>query len=293
MSTSSKDNKTGILLMIAAMFGFALADTLIKWSSETGSGGAGPGQIILYLGVSGLIMFGAMLVRSGERLSRATLFDRMVLLRTFGDLIGVIGFITALTRMPVGDASAILQVQPMVVMVGAAVFLNERISLSRWIAVIAAFCGVMIIVRPGMETFHPASAFVLLGVIGLSIRDLVTRALDPAHSTVAVSFIAATMLMPLGLILHGVKDIPVDFALETNIVLIASGICGTLAYYAITLATRIGEVSVVAPFRYSRILAAFLVAFVILGERPDHWTIIGAMVVVAAGVWVMLRERGG
>ena len=277
--------------MIAAMIGFALADTLIKWSSETAAGGAGTGQIMIYLGISGLILFGGTMAYSGERLTRHTLFDGMVLFRTFGDIIGVIGVTTSLTLMPVGDVSAILQIQPIVLMLGAAWFLKEHVTAHRWIAVVVAFFGVMVIVRPGLEAFHPASAFVLLGVLGLSIRDLGTRALGPSHSSVVVAAIGCAALIPFGVVVYFIQGVPIDMSLETNIILIAASVAGVVAYYAITLAMRVGEVSVVAPFRYSRIIAAFVIAYVLLGERPDVWTIVGSFIVVAAGIWVLVSER--
>jgi len=273
--------------MIAAMIGFALADTLIKWSSETAAGGAGTGQIMVYLGISGLILFGGTMAYSGERLTRHTLFDRMVLFRTFGDIIGVVGVTTSLTLMPVGDVSAILQIQPIVLMLGAAWFLKERVTTDRWIAVTVAFFGVMVIMRPGLEAFHPASAFVLLGVLGLSIRDFLlgvlglsirdlgTRALGPSHSSVVVAAIGCAALIPFGILVYFVQGVPV----------------GVVAYYAITHAMRLGEVSVVAPFRYSRIIAAFVISYLLLGERPDAWTIVGSAIVVAAGIWVFVSER--
>jgi len=277
--------------MISAMTGFALADTLIKWSSETAAGGAGTGQIMVYLGISGLVLFGGTMAYSGERLSRHTLFDGMVLFRTFGDIIGVIGVTTSLTLMPVGDVSAILQIQPIVVMLGAAWFLKEQVTAHRWIAVGVAFLGVMIIVRPGLEAFHPASAFVLLGVLGLSIRDLGTRALDASHSSVVVSMIGCVALIPFGILIHFIQGAVVDTSVETNVILLLASITGVVAYYAITHAMRLGEVSVVAPFRYSRIIAAFVVAYLILGERPDLWTLVGSAIVVAAGIWVLMSER--
>ncbi len=291
MTPRPERNGLAILLMIASMFGFALADTLIKWSSETGSGGAGPGQIILYLGLSGLVLFGGMMLYSGQHLTRATVLDRVVVLRTVGDLIGVVGFTSALTKMPVGDASAILQIQPIIVMLGAAVFLREKVTLRRWVAVGIAFVGVMIIVRPGLASFHPASPLVLMAVIGLSIRDVATRVLDPSHSSAAVSLIACILLLPLGWLIQNMLDVPFDFGLETNIVLIASSVCGAVAYYAITQAMRLGEVSAVAPFRYSRLVAAFLVAYLLLGEKPDQWTILGSLIVVATGIWMLTGER--
>ena len=277
--------------MIAAMVGFALADSLIKWASETGSGGAGPGQIIIYQGLSGVVLFCGIMAATGERVSRETVLDRMVMLRTAGDLLAVACFTTALTRMPVGSASAILQIQPLEVMLGAAVFLKEAITPRRWIAVAIGFCGVMMIVRPGAEAFHPASVLVLLAVIGLSMRDLATRALGDAHSTVVVSALISAVMIPLGLIVHIVLRTPADFARETTILLVASSLCAMMAYYAMTRAMRLGEVSAIAPFRYSRLVAAFVIAFVVLGERPDEWTLIGSTVIVAAGIWVLTGER--
>jgi len=228
---------------------------------------------------------------SGEPFARATMLDRTVLLRSAGDLIGVLCFTTALTKMPVGDASAILQIQPIVVMLGAAVFLREQVSARRWIAVAVAFFGVMIIVRPGLDAFHPASPLVLLAVIGLTIRDLATRVLDPSHSSAFVALIASVLLLPLGWWVQVAQDVPLDYGWETNVVLIVSSICAAVAYYAITQAMRLGQVSAVAPFRYSRLIAAFLVAYLLLGEKPDFWTVLGSIIVVIAGIWVLTGER--
>jgi len=253
----SSGNRLGITFMIIAMIGFAIADSLIKLSSDTGIGGAGSGQIIIYLGASGVVLFAGIMAASGERLTRRTVTDRFVILRTAGDLVGVLGFITALTRMPVGDASAILQIQPIVVMLGAALFLKEVVTPRRWVAVVLGFVGVMIIVRPGFEAFHPASFFVLLAVFGLSVRDLATRALDPSHSSAAVSLVASIGLFPLGFALFWFGSDAIDYALKTNAILLLSSIFGVLAYYAITHAMRIGEVSAIAPFRYSRIVGLY------------------------------------
>ena len=291
MTKRTDNNGLAIGFMIAAMIGFALADALIKLSSETETGGAGPGQIMIYLGIAGVLVFGGVMAASGERFTRETAHDRMVVLRTAGDLIGVLCFTTALTRMPVGSASAILQIQPLVVMLGAAVFLKEAVTMRRWVAIAIAFCGMIMIIRPGAEAFHPASILVLGAVIGLSIRDLATRALAPTHSTIVVSALISVAIIPMGFAVHFALEIPADFARDTTVLLIASSMCAMAAYYAITKAMRLGEVSAIAPFRYSRLVAAFIVAFILLGERPDAWTLIGSAVIVAAGIWVLMGER--
>lgn len=291
MTPRPTDNLSAILLMIAAMVGFAFADTLIRWSSLIEGGGAGPGQIIVFQGVAGLVLFGAIMLRSGERLVRSTVLDRIVLFRTLGDLAAIVCFTTALTRMPVGDASAILQLQPLGLVLGAALILKEKVTLQRWLAVGIGFAGAMLIMRPGFESFHPASSLVFLAVIGLTVRDLATRVLDPKHSTIAVSVLVSALMIPLGIVVHGAMSDVVDTATETLALLIASSVCAMAAYYAITEAMRRGEVSVVAPYRYTRSVAAFVIAYIFLGERPDIPTALGAAIVIAAGLWMLTKER--
>ena len=277
--------------MVVAMSGFAVGDTLMKLASQGGRDGATAGQMLAFQGLVGIVLFGLLMRRSGDGLSRKLVTDKVVLWRTFSDIGSAAAFVTALTLMPVGNASAILQFQPIVVTLGAVLFLGETVRWRRWSAIAVGFVGVMIIIRPGMDGFTGASIYVLIAVAGLTVRDLLTRVLDPEHSTMAISFFVSIAIIPTGLLVHFVGT--ADWYVSTDrfiYLLISSGfVMG--AYYALTEALRVAEISAVAPYRYSRLVAAFLAAFALLGEKPDLPTLMGSGLVVMAGLFVIARER--
>lgn len=283
-------NLRAILLLAGAMSGFALADTLIRLAATDSTGQASSGQIIMFLGSMGLLIFSIMMHRTGERFTR-DLIDRVVIVRSLSDVTAVVCFMSALTLMPVGDATAILQVQPLVVMIGAVFVLKERVDRWRWLAAIVGFLGVLFIVQPGAEGFSPASLFVLIAVGSLALRDLTTRMLDTRHATQTISALVCLGMIPTGLTMHILTGQESDLSGTVAAYLILTSLIANGSYYFMTMAMRMGEVSVLAPFRYVRLVTAFLFAFIILGERPEVQVLLGSALVMAAGLASVFRER--
>lgn len=288
-----KSNLQAILLMTFAMSAFALADLLIRMASTGGTGSASAGQMLALQGLIGFFFFSVLMRRRNQRITPELMKNPFVLARTLSDLVAATCFVTALTLMPVSDASAILQVQPLVVTMGAVLFLGERVGVYRWSAIFVGFIGVMIIIRPGTQGINNASILVLLSVLGLSARDLFTRKLPTHMSTlVIVCFVSAT-LIPVGFFLH-VFTLPVSFfSIDMPVLVIAviSACSGMVGYYALTECMRIGEISAVAPYRYTRLISAFVFAWILLGEVPDTQTLIGSAIIVTAGISVIYREH--
>ena len=129
------------------------------------------------------------------------------------------------------------------------------------------------------------------GMFGLAMRDLSTRMVPPDMPTLRVSTYGMVMLLPAGLFLLAIGDGPRALSPLNYAQMGGAIVVGVLGYWAITAAMRIGDVSVVAPFRYSRIIFALLIGTLVLGERPDMWTLIGAAITIAAGIFSFLRER--
>ena len=285
-------NGPAVALMVVAMALFAMDDALIKLASAL-PGGASPGQAIAFHGTVGALVFGLMMLRSGARITRDLLTDRAVLARTFGDVIAVCGFVTALTLMPLGNASAILQVQPLVVTLGAALLLGERVGWRRMAAILAGFVGVLVIIRPGLAGFTPVSGLVLIGVAGLAIRDLATRVVKARHSTAAISTVVCVAIVPPGIALHAALGTGPLTAMDAEAVgaLALASAFGTIGYWCITQAARLGEVSAIAPFRYSRLVFAILLGWIVFREVPDGPMIAGSLMVVVAGAYALRRER--
>lgn len=282
------DNLRGAVLMTLAMLGFAGEDMFIKLMA----GALPTWQIIAALGCGGALVFGTLTVLMGQRLLTRAFLSRAVLLRNLGELIGTVGFVTAIALTPLSSASAVLQATPLAVTLGAALFLGEPVGWRRWSAILAGFVGVLLVIRPGLEGFDINSLFAVQGVIGLAIRDLSTRRVDRGVSSYQLSFLAFLTLIPaagvLSLVSPRAPVLPDAYLWSMTA---GAVVLGALSYYAIVGAMRIGEVSFVTPFRYSRMLFALVVGFFVFGERPDVLTLLGAAVIVGSGIYTVLRER--
>ena len=282
------DNLRGAALMVMAMLFFALEDMLIKFMAVS----LPIGQIVGMLGVGSAIILAIFLV-----IQRQPLFDRNmltlpILLRAVGELIGTVGFVTAIALTPLSSASAILQATPLFVTLGAALFLQETVGWRRWTAILMGFFGVMLIIQPGMDGFDWNSLFALQGVLGLGIRDLATRRVPKEVSSLQLSFLAFLVLIPSAIILMLVNG--------TSLVTLtpvlwgyfsAAIVIGIVAYYCIVAAMRMGEISFVTPFRYSRILFALAIGVGVFKEEPNAIMLAGATIVVASGLYTLWRER--
>ncbi|TCP42301.1 DMT family transporter [Rhodovulum marinum] len=281
------DNLRGIALMVAAMAAFALEDMFVKTVAQS----LPVGQILLTLGAGGASAFALMALARGQRLWSRALLTRPVLLRNLGEVVGTLGFVYAIALTPLSSASAILQATPLVVTLGAALFMGAEVGWRRWTAIGVGLCGVLLIIRPGLSGFQPASLFAVMGVFGLALRDLATRATPRTVGSLQLSAYGFGMLVPLGvlLLIFGTGPAPVDGAVALR--LGAALVMGVAGYYAIVEAMRMGEVAVVTPFRYTRLLFALVIGVLAFGERPDAATLTGAAIIIASGLYTLWRER--
>ena len=282
------DNGRGILLMILAMAAFAVEDAIIKALSAE----LPPGQIVATIGLGGALAFGAVALRRREAVISRDLLAPPVMIRNLAEMTSTAAYVMALSLIPLSVASAILQGVPLVVTMGAALVLGERVGARRWAAVAVGLCGVLVIVRPGMAAFEPASLLAVLGMATLAARDLATRRVPERVSTAQLSAWGMASLVPAGgllLLLPG-QDVLVPSGRAAAGTL-AALVMGLVAYAAIIAAMRAAEASAVAPFRYVRLVFALAVAWIAFGERPDAATLWGSAIVIAAGLYAFLRER--
>ncbi|MGA9251546.1 MAG: DMT family transporter, partial [Roseobacter sp.] len=191
------DNLRGAGLMVMAMLLFALEDMLIKLMATV----LPIGQIVGMLGAGSAVLLACLLVQQKQRLFTRQILTPAIMLRAFGELVGTIGFVTAIALIPLSTASAILQATPLFVTLGAALFLQESVGWRRWTAILVGFFGVLLIIRPGLEGFTWESLFALQGVIGLGLRDLATRRVPAATSSLQLSFWAFLVLIPASVLM--------------------------------------------------------------------------------------------
>ncbi|MBP1804488.1 DMT family transporter [Rubellimicrobium aerolatum] len=281
-------NGRGILYMVLAMGGFAVEDTFIKLLAQRGMP---PGQILLVLGLLGMAGFAVAARARGQRFLSRRLLHPMVLGRNLGEMLGTFGYVLAVALAPLTTATAIFQATPLATTMAAALILREPVGWRRWTAIGVGFAGVLLIVRPGTETFQAASLLALLAVVGLSARDLFTRRVPPATDSILLAgwgFGAVALVGALQLVVTGGAVRPVG---AEGPWLLAATVAGAAGYWLLTESTRMGELSVIMPFRYSRLLFAMGIGIVVFAERPDLWTLVGAVMIVGSGVYSLLRER--
>jgi drug/metabolite transporter (DMT)-like permease len=280
------NNLRGILLMTGAMAGFAVEDALIKAAAAT----VPVGQILVFLGIGGALVFGTLARVQGARLLSRAALSRPVLLRNAAEMLGTMTFVSAIALLPLSTLTAILQAAPLAVTMGAALFLGAEVGWRRWTAILTGFAGVLIIVRPGAEGVNLGALLAVIGVFCLAARDLATRATPASVPSTVIATYGFASVIPAGVILlafSGGAHIPEPRA---ALFIAAALTIGVFAYYAIIAAMRVGEIAVVTPFRYTRLLFAVAIGMAVFGERPDAATLIGAALVIGSGLYTLLRE---
>ena len=272
--------------MILAMAGFAFEDLFIKLLSTYFP----ISEVIIILGFTGTFIFFIIALLQNAPIIHKDLLNKHVIIRTICELLGAVFFVTAIALTPLSSATAILQIAPLLVTIGAVIFFKEKVGWRRWTAVFIGFIGVLLIVRPGFEGFMPASIFALLGSVFLAARDLATRAMQVKLPSVTIALYAFIAFGISGILIIPFNSSMVIPTSNQILYFIGASAFGVIAYYSLVISSRIGEMSVISPFRYSRIVFAMLLAIIILEENPDSLTIIGASIVVASGLYTFVRE---
>ena len=273
--------------MVLAMAGFALEDMFVKSASRT----LPAGEILILFGLGGMAAFVLLVLFNHERLLPREVLSRPILLRAICEIAGRLFFTLAITLTPLSSASAILQATPLVVVMGAALFLGEKVGWRRWLAISIGFAGVLMILRPGLAGFEPASIFAVLGTLGFAGRDLATRAAPPVFSNRQLGVYGFFILIPAGAILVPYTGGIVWPDTASSMKILGTVFFGALGYHCLTMAMRTGEVSVVAPFRYTRLVFAMVIGVIAFSERPDFMTIAGSLIIVSSGVYSLLKTE--
>lgn len=273
--------------MILSMACFAVEDTFIKLLSAR----LPATQILFSVGFGGALITLALAVTLNVNLADKILLNKHVISRTIADLLGAFFFTSAMVLIPMSLLASILQATPLFVTLGAAILLGEKVGWRRWSAIFIGFLGVIIILQPGYGSFQMASLLGLAAVLCLALRDVVTRDMATEIPTLTVTFYACLAMGSAGFIAYPFFGTPIMPTTFEAILLVCAAIIGVTGYFLIVLATRKGDVSVIAPFRYSRLLFSLGLASLILGEMLTLPILLGGLLVVSSGIYTFGRER--
>lgn len=272
--------------MIAAMLVFTCVDAAVKVAGRF----ATTGQLLLVVSIGSLLIFFPLLKRNGEAFLSRNVFHRAMIVRSLGELFAWFGLTEALRAAGLGTVTAVMQVQPLVVVLGAALFLAEPVGWRRWTAVLVGFAGVIVILGPGVSGLNAGLLWTIPAIIGLTMRDLASRVLPKGVSTsFAVSWAMVVIVVySAGLVIYegGWSPFPSEGWLWIGLLVVLT----SLGMALITIAMRTGEASVVAPLRYTRIVFGLGLAYLFFGEVPGATIWIGAVFIVGAGLYSYWRE---
>lgn len=273
--------------MVLSMAAFTLNDTIVKFASES----INVGQIMFVRGLFGTVLVVLLAWQQGLLSNSRGLLHPMVWLRMAGEIGGTVTYVIALAHLPLPNVAAIFQALPLAVTMGAALFFGEAVGWRRWLAIAIGFCGTLIIVRPGTDGFDAYSLLVLVCVAFCAVRDLATRRIPNEIPTLLVSSVTAACITVCGAILIVPMGGWSPMAPTLTGLLCGCACFMLVGYIFIIKAMRTGEVSAVAPFRYTTLLWAFALGFLVFGNIPDVAMLGGGAIIAGSGLYTLYRER--
>ncbi|MCJ8506839.1 DMT family transporter [Rhizobium lemnae] len=280
-------NSRGALMMTIAMGAFTTNDALIKSITHD----LNIAQIIFLRGIATAIILAVMAWSYGILGQFRLMFNKAVILRSGFEIGATITYISALSHIDLSVAATILLSLPLAVTFGAWAFFKEPVGWRRWLAIIVGFVGVIIILKPSPEAFVPASLLAVITVFFTAGRDLTTRRINSAIPTLLVSLFAgltntvfgAVLIVPMG------GWMPVS---GHSVLIIVVAACFIIAgYLSIISAMRTGDISFIAPFRYTSLIFSLSLGYYLFQERPDGYMTLGASLIVASGLYAFYREK--
>lgn len=286
-ATRQSNNLAGIFWMLVAMLSFAIGDALLKVLAGVLPGG----PLLVLMGLGGAVIFAPLCIGSQATDWWTRLKHPAVAARTASETIAATCFLLAFASAPLSIIAAIMQANPLLVTLGAAIWLKEDVGPHRWSAIFLGMIGMVLVIKPWSASFEVGALWAVIATIMLSARDLLTRFVPDGIPTVQLGVYAMASIIPAGFALHFVLGDTIEpFSGQQALIMLGAILMIPVGFYGATQAMRLGEISAVAPFRYTRLLFALVLAAWIFGERPDAMMSIGAAIIVGSGLYAIWRE---
>ena len=279
-------NRRGVLAMCGAMACLVANDTLVKFASQS----LPASELIFVRGVFATALLLVLVRALGLGGQLPALLERRVLLRALLDGLGTLAYLISLFHLPLANTNAINMAAPLFITVFAALLFHERVAAARWAAVGVGFTGVLLVVQPAGSAFNAFALLCLLGALLNASRDIVTRTIPRGVHALLITLTTAVIVLLLsagwGLFQPWRPLTAGQLAL-----LAAASVCLSGGYLLLTVSMRNGDLSLVAPFRYTALLFAVVLGWVVWSDVPNATAWTGIALLVGAGLFVLQRER--
>jgi drug/metabolite transporter (DMT)-like permease len=283
--SSPSANRRGILAVVFGMGSFSLSDALTKLAATK----LPTGEVIFTRGLASAIFFAVAVMAAGQLRHLPHALSPATLLRGLFDALAVVLFITALIHMNLADLSAVVLVQPLLMTALAVILFREDVGWRRWAAIAVGLVGTLFIVRPTPAAFDAWALLGLGAALGGAARDLATRRVDPSIPSLCICLVSSiAVTLSATFVSYGETWIvPSAMAL---FLCSSAGLFFGIGTFLIVLAFRGTDLGAVVPFRYALLVWAGLWGYLFFAELPDRWTMVGAALIVASGLYTLHRE---
>jgi drug/metabolite transporter (DMT)-like permease len=283
MPPAPSSTTRGILFMLLAIILFTLMDAAVKGLVDRI-----PVPQLVWVRFLGQLVIVLLLLRGRTLAMLRTPYPVMHVARATTQFATGALYFASLAYIGLAEAQALADISPVLITLGGAIFLGERLGPRRVAGVVVAMIGAVIIIRPGLGVFSPAALLPLAAAVTYAANALLTRAVAPKETAWTAMLYAALICTALASV--ALPFVWVQIAVADIPVIAAIGALGTVAQLCIIRSFSLAEAGVVAPFTYAGILLATLWGYLFFGDLPDAWTFLGALVIVGAGLYVWHRE---
>ena len=285
-TSRARANRLGILWMVAAMTAFIGNDALVKSIIAR----VPIAQMIVVRGIMAITLITLVAYRMGALKRIRDTLRGWVVLRAACEGAGTFMYLAALFVLPLANATAINLSSPLFIALLAIVFLGERVDRLRWLAIGVGFAGVLLVIQPRSDGFNVYAWLCLLATLVYSFRDLMTRRIAPGTPSILITLTTAAVVALMALVMLLVEGWQPMRWSDVGLLGLASIFLST-GYYGVIAAMRYGEVSVIAPFRYTGLIWALLIGFLVWGDIPNALGWIGIALLIGSGVVMLHQQR--
>ncbi|MBX3581202.1 MAG: DMT family transporter [Rhizobiaceae bacterium] len=277
----------GPLFMLTATCSYVINDTMMKLATE----GLPPYEVLFLRGVAALLLGMPMLYMLGYQRQMPLLFERRVLARNLLELVAILCYVVALANMPIGDASALGQITPLLVLLGASILFREKIGGVRMALICLGFAGALMVAQPTMEGISIYALLALSNALFSAARDIAGRRVAGHVPGMIVAMSAVIVVLLGAAAMHLLTEDWIMPGPRHLTLLLGAGFFLIFGHFFIFMAYRIGPTSAVAPFFYTFTLWAVLSGLFVFNELPNTLALCGIGLVVASGLTIVLLDE--
>ncbi len=279
-------NLRGILAILAATGSFVANDTCMKLALSD----MPPFQVLTLRGIAAIIWCLPLIAALGLLRHLPKAFNPWVVLRSMSELVAILCFITALSKMNIADVTAIAQIAPLLVLLAMWLIFGEKIGGVRFLLIGLGILGALLVAQPGGSAASPFAIFGFFTAVGVAARDILSRKVPPRTPALAVTFSTLLIVMLGGLLLSLVFETRIDPTWRHAWLMLVAGFFLMCGHSFVFMAFRSAPARLIAPFTYSLLIWAGLSSLLVFGDVPNALAIAGMLLIIVTGLAIVLLE---